>query len=83
MPTAVNLSLRRAYSAAASSSGSMLTTYAMDFMEIAIATLISFTTPLLVFPVSVFLLGNREGLNMRTAIGAAMVLLGIVLLALR
>ena len=72
-----------AASGVASSCGSMLTTYAMDFMEIAIATLISFTTPLLVFPVSVFLLGNREGLNMRTAIGAAMVLLGIVLLAVR
>lgn len=72
-----------AASGLATSCGSMLTTYAMDFMEIAIATLITFTTPLVVFPVSVFLLGNREGLNMRTATGATMVLAGIVALALR
>ncbi len=72
-----------AASGVASASGSMLTSYAMDFMEIAIATLITFTTPLVVFPVSVFFLGNREGLNWRTATGAAMVLAGIVALAVR
>lgn len=67
----------------ATAGGSLLTTFAMDYVEIAIATLITFTTPLLVLPVSVFLLGNRDGLNWRSATGAAMVLSGIVLLALR
>jgi drug/metabolite transporter (DMT)-like permease len=55
----------------------------MEHMEIAIATLITFTTPLVIFPVSVLFLGNREGLSLRTASGAAMVLTGIVLLAIR
>jgi drug/metabolite transporter (DMT)-like permease len=67
----------------ATAGGSLLTTFAMEYVEIAIATLITFTTPLLVLPVSVFLLGNREGLNWRTATGATMVLTGIVLLAIR
>lgn len=72
-----------AASGVATAGGSMLTTYAMDYVEIAIATLITFSTPLVVFPVSVLFLGNREGLSLRTATGAAMVLTGIVLLALR
>ena len=55
----------------------------MGYIEIAIATLITFTSPLVVFPVSVLVFRNREGLTLRTAAGAAMVLAGIVLLALR
>lgn len=72
-----------AASGVATACGSMLTTYSMDYIEIAIATLITFTSPLVVFPVSVFVFRNREGLTPRTAGGAAMVLAGIVLLALR
>jgi drug/metabolite transporter (DMT)-like permease len=72
-----------AASGVATACGSMLTTYAMDYIEIAIATLITFTSPLVVFPVSVFVFRNREGLTLRAAAGAAMVLAGIVLLALR
>ncbi|MGC2517499.1 MAG: DMT family transporter [Burkholderiales bacterium] len=72
-----------AASGIATACGSMLTTYAMGYIEIAIATLITFTSPLVVFPVSVFVYKNREGLTLRTAAGAAMVLAGIVLLALR
>ncbi|MGB5079276.1 MAG: DMT family transporter [Burkholderiales bacterium] len=72
-----------AASGIATACGSMLTTFAMGYVEIAIAALITFTTPIAVFPVSVFAFGNREGLNLRTAAGAAMVLAGIVLLALR
>jgi drug/metabolite transporter (DMT)-like permease len=67
----------------ATSGGSIFTSYAMNYVEIAIATLITFTTPLVVFPVSVLVLKNREGLTLRTAAGAATVLAGIVLLALR
>jgi drug/metabolite transporter (DMT)-like permease len=72
-----------AASGIATACGSILTTSAMGYVEIAIATLITFTTPLVVFPVSVFALGNREGLNARTVAGAAMVLAGVALLALR
>ena len=63
--------------------GTMLGTIAMHHVEIAIATLVIYTTPLVVFPVSVFLLKNREDLSVPTAIGAAMVVSGIALLALR
>lgn len=70
-------------SGVATACGSMLTTFAMGYVEIAIAALITFTTPIAVFPVSVFVLGNREGLSVRAAAGAAMVLSGIALLALR
>jgi len=41
------------------------------------------TTPLVIFPVSVFVLGSREELLPRTLLGAALVLAGISLLALR
>lgn len=72
-----------AASGIATACGSMLTTFAMGYVEIAIAALITFTTPIAIFPVSVFVFGNREGLSLRTAAGAAMVLAGIALLALR
>jgi len=41
------------------------------------------TTPLLIFPVSVFILKNREELTGRTLAGAALVLAGIAALLLR
>lgn len=63
--------------------GAMFLVSAMHYMEIALATLVTHTTPLMIFPVSLFLFKNREGLSLRTAVGAAMVLAGIVLLALR
>jgi drug/metabolite transporter (DMT)-like permease len=72
-----------AASGVATAGGSILTTSAMGYVEIAIATLITFTTPLVVFPVSVFAFGNREGLSFRSVAGAAMVLAGVALLALR
>jgi drug/metabolite transporter (DMT)-like permease len=70
-------------SGVATVSGTMFGAMAMQRVEIAIATVVTYTTPLVVFPVSVFLLKNREELSMRTAIGAGMVLLGIALLAFR
>jgi len=72
-----------AASGVATACGAMLTTFAMGRIEIAIAALITFTTPIAIFPVSVFVLRNREGLSLRTVAGAAMVLAGIALLALR
>jgi drug/metabolite transporter (DMT)-like permease len=63
--------------------GSILVSEAMAHMEIALAVLVVHTTPLVIFPVSVFILKNREELNARTLTGALMVLSGIALLAVR
>ena len=52
-------------------------------MEIALVVLVVHTTPLVIFPVSVFVLKNREVLAPRTLVGAAMVLSGISFLAFR
>lgn len=63
--------------------GAILIITAMNYMEIALATLVTHTTPLVVFPVSLILYRNREGLTLRTVAGVVLVLLGIALLALR
>lgn len=63
--------------------GSIFVALAMNHMEIALAVLVVHTTPLLIFPVSVFILKNREELTPRTLAGALLVLLGIGLLAFR
>lgn len=52
-------------------------------MEIALAALITHTTPIVIFPFSVFVLKNGEGLTQRTFAGVALVLAGITLLAFR
>lgn len=67
----------------ATASGAMFLVSAMHYMEIALATLVAHTTPLLIFPVSLVVFRNREGLTGRTAAGGAMVLAGIALLAFR
>jgi drug/metabolite transporter (DMT)-like permease len=63
--------------------GSIFISLAMTRIEIALAVLVVHTTPLVIFPVSVFLLKNREELTQRTVLGASLVLAGIALLALR
>ncbi|MDH3321039.1 MAG: DMT family transporter [Betaproteobacteria bacterium] len=63
--------------------GSIFISLAMTKIEIALAVLVVHTTPLVIFPVSVFLLKNREELSARTVSGAALVLAGIGLLAAR
>jgi len=70
-------------SGVATVSGTIFGAMAMHRVEIAVATVVTYTTPLVVFPVSVLVLKNREALSLRTALGAGMVLLGIALLALR
>ena len=72
-----------AISGVATASGTMFSSVSMHYIEIAIATLVGYTTPLVVFPISVLVLRNRESLTLRTACGAVMVLAGIALLALR
>ena len=63
--------------------GSIFVSLAMARMEIALAVLVVHTTPLVIFPVSVFILKNREELTQRTLLGAFLVLSGIALLAFR
>lgn len=63
--------------------GAIFMALAMNHMEIALAVLVVHTTPLLIFPVSVFILKNREELTPRTLLGALMVLAGIAFLAVR
>lgn len=63
--------------------GSIFIALAMTKIEIALAVLVVHTTPLVIFPVSVWLLKNREELTGRTVSGAALVLAGIAALALR
>ena len=63
--------------------GAMFAAVAMTHMEIALVVLVVHTTPLVIFPVSVFILRNREELNPRTLVGAFLVLAGIALLAIR
>ena len=63
--------------------GSIFVALAMNHMEIALAVLVVHTTPLVIFPVSVFILRNKEELNSRTVVGALLVLSGIALLAVR
>jgi drug/metabolite transporter (DMT)-like permease len=63
--------------------GAIFLGLAMNHLEIALVVLIVHTTPVVIFPVSVFLLKNREELNPRTLLGAILVLLGIALLAFR
>ena len=56
--------------------GSIFVALAMKRMEIALAVLVVHTTPLVIFPVSVFILKNREELTPRTLLGALLVLVG-------
>ena len=67
----------------ATSLGSIFVTLAMTQMEIGLAVLVVHTTPLIIFPVSVFIFGSREELVPRTIVGALLVLAGIALLAIR
>ncbi len=70
-------------SGVATALGSIFVTLTMARVEIALAVLVTNTTPLLIFPVSVFVLENREGLSERTLLGALLVLAGVALLMLR
>lgn len=67
----------------ATSLGSIFVSLAMVKIEIALAVLVVHTTPLVIFPVSVWILKNREELNARTVLGASLVLAGIAFLLLR
>lgn len=63
--------------------GSVFVTLAMKNIQIGFAVLLVHTTPLVVFPVSVFVMKHREELGVRTLAGTALVLTGIAALLLR
>ena len=67
----------------ATSLGSIFVSLAMTRIEIALAVLFVHTTPIVIFPLSVFVMKNREELTGRAVLGATLVLTGIALLALR
>jgi drug/metabolite transporter (DMT)-like permease len=56
---------------------------AMAHAPVAIVSLITLCTPLVVFPASYFLLGNDEGINAQTITGAFLTLAGIAMIVLR
>ena len=70
-------------SGTATALGSIFVTYAMKNISIGLAVLIVHTTPLVIFPVSVFLLKRREELNARTLGGTGLVLGGVAALLLK
>ncbi len=63
--------------------GSIFVTLAMKNIQIGLAVLVVHTTPIVIFPVSVFILKHREELSARTLAGTALVLAGIAALLLR
>lgn len=63
--------------------GTIFVTLAMKNMPIGLAVLVVHTTPVVIFPVSVFLLRHREELSARTVTGTLLVLGGIAALLLR
>lgn len=49
----------------------------MKWLPVSIATVINMSTPILVLPISYFLLKNQEGITWRTLLGVLLVLAGI------
>ena len=66
-----------AFSGVLTISAQMCVIVAMRATPVAVVALITLCTPLLVFPLSYFLLRNDEGINGRTLMGAVLTLAGI------
>jgi len=62
--------------------GQLLTVAAMAFTPVAVVSLITLCTPLVVFPASYFLLGNEENIGWRTVLGGVLTLGGIAAVVL-
>ncbi len=67
----------------ATACGSIFIALAMQHIQIGLAVLVVHTTPLVIFPVTVFILKHREELRPRALGGTALVLAGITALLLR
>lgn len=63
--------------------GSIFNSAAMAYVEISIVMLITYSSPLIVFPVSLFILKNDERLSGRNLVGAMLAVAGLVFIALR
>lgn len=63
--------------------GTMFGSLAMLRIEISIAMLVTYITPIVVFPAAIFFFKSRESITGRTLAGAALVLTGVALLAWR
>ena len=63
-------------------SAQMCVIASMAYIPIAVATLITLCTPVLVFPMSYFFLKNEERIGPRTVIGGALTLTGIAMIVL-
>ena len=61
----------------------MCTIASMRYLPVAIAALVTLCSPLLVFPLSYWLLKNSDKVTGRTVLGCALALLGIVMIVLR
>jgi drug/metabolite transporter (DMT)-like permease len=55
----------------------------MGYIPVAVVAMVTLCTPLLVFPMSYWVLRNQEGITRRTLLGGGVTLAGIVLLILR
>jgi drug/metabolite transporter (DMT)-like permease len=55
----------------------------MAYIPVAVVAMVTLCTPLLVFPMSYWLLGNQEGITLRTLLGGGVTLAGIAVLILR
>ena len=73
-----------AYSAGGilSISAQMCMIASMAYIPVAVATLITLCSPVLVFPMSYFFLKNEEGIGPRTILGCALTLAGIAVIVL-
>jgi drug/metabolite transporter (DMT)-like permease len=55
----------------------------LRYVPVAVVALITLCTPLVVFPLSYFMLRNQEQITIRTLAGGALTLAGIAVLVLR
>jgi drug/metabolite transporter (DMT)-like permease len=55
---------------------------AMKLAPVSVVALITLCTPLIVFPVSYFVLGNDEGISARTLVGAGLTIAGVATIVL-
>ena len=64
-------------------SAQMCMTGSMRYIPLAVATLVTFCAPILVFPLSYLLFKNSEGITVTVLLGSALTLLGIFVIVMR
>ena len=61
----------------------MCMTGSMRYIPLAVATLVTFCAPILVFPLSYLLFKNSEDITVTVLLGSALTLLGIFVIVMR